>query len=338
MTAMGERAYTYAKACGMLGKSYVGPRIAQINNVSHLNELDRLLFPENPGNLPEKQLLVDLEHRIANRSARQIINLVSHFSKAPEVLSRLIRSYEYADLKAVLTALAAKDTHPPKNVDIESFQSIRFSLYPDLEAMVKNTEYEWVTQAISQDPMGLKMIDTQIRLDQRYYTFLWEALQREKKSQRLNFEKLLIEEIRLKNIIWALRLRVYYGFSAEDIKKSLVNITMGSLSLVEPALKTLDFSTDQRSDWRTWSEESLLNPEQSGQLWRLDPRYVQNAAAGRLYHLARTYFHRRPFTLDTTACFIKLKQFEEDLLTSVAEGLILGLPARDVISMLGVHP
>ena len=47
--------------------------------------------------------------------------------------------------------------------------------------------------------------------------------------------------------------------------------------------------------------------------------------------------HTKPAP-DAAACFIKLKQFEEDLLTSVAEGLGLGMSGRDVFSLLEVEP
>jgi len=38
--------------------------------------------------------------------------------------------------------------------------------------------------------------------------------------------------------------------------------------------------------------------------------------------------------LDSCFCFIKLKQFEEDLLTSYAEGLGMGMSGKDVLAML----
>ena len=65
----------------------------------------------------------------------------------------------------------------------------------------------------------------------------------------------------------------------------------------------------------------------------MEPRYVQNESAKYLYRLAQRLFHRRPFAVDTAACFIKIKQFEEDLLTSVAEGLGFGMTAQDVLAM-----
>jgi vacuolar-type H+-ATPase subunit C/Vma6 len=52
--------------------------------------------------------------------------------------------------------------------------------------------------------------------------------------------------------------------------------------------------------------------------------------------MARRFFHSRPDSLDAVFCFIKLKQFEEDILTSSAEGLGIGMTSADVFSILGV--
>jgi hypothetical protein len=43
-----------------------------------------------------------------------------------------------------------------------------------------------------------------------------------------------------------------------------------------------------------------------------------------------------PFSVNAEFCYIKLKQFEEDLLTSVAEGLGLGMGGNDVFNLLEV--
>jgi hypothetical protein len=45
---------------------------------------------------------------------------------------------------------------------------------------------------------------------------------------------------------------------------------------------------------------------------------------------------RSPFTLDTVCCFIKLKQFEKEILTSVAEAARLGLSGGDALAILGL--
>jgi vacuolar-type H+-ATPase subunit C/Vma6 len=121
---------------------------------------------------------------------------------------------------------------------------------------------------------------------------------------------------------------------AEEVKEHLVIIEKGKGNLAEDALVSLEFPLDTRDAWDKWRRRDLLNKAQSGDVWTADPRYFQNAASARLYRMARSYFRRRPVSMDTPACFIKLKQYEEDLLTSMAEGLALGIPGREILSLL----
>lgn len=334
MPGSGERAYVYAKACGIIGKSFIGKRIPRLYGLSRTADLERLLFPRSPSELPERELTTDLERRIGERGASQILRLLAAFDPVPSLLACLVRSYEYADVKGLLSAVAAGDALPPPSTPLGSFATVRFDRYPDLQAMLGGTEFEWLLEALSggkDDPVAL-----QTELDKRYYRALWASLEATPAADKVLIHPVLAEEISLKNLAWALRLKLYYGKSDEDIGGRLVDVAYKGRSLAADALDCLRRNPDQRSDWRGFKYESLLNPEQGGEYWRVDPRHVQNAAALRLYSLARKNFRRNPFSLDAAAFFIKLKQFEEDLLTSVAEGLALGMPVRDVVGRLEV--
>ena len=81
MTGLGERAYAYAKACGIIGKSFVGKRIHLLEKAGSLSELDRMVFPDSSQNLPEKELLFDLEKRISERAVNSIISLKARCSR-----------------------------------------------------------------------------------------------------------------------------------------------------------------------------------------------------------------------------------------------------------------
>jgi hypothetical protein len=109
-----------------------------------------------------------------------------------------------------------------------------------------------------------------------------------------------------------------------------------SASLVHEAVASLDYQLDDYSDWSSWRWKDFLNPPVEGRHWQADPRFFQNAASRYLYNLARHNFRFNPSSLDTIFCFIKLKQFEEDVLTSSAEGLGIGMSVKDTLSMLGV--
>jgi vacuolar-type H+-ATPase subunit C/Vma6 len=387
MPKIGERAYVYAKACDIIGKTFVGKRMAGLGAVSRLSELDRLIFPKTFRDLPEKDLLVDLERRIMERAADQIIRIVSSFSRPPDFVVRLLRSYEYNDLKSALVALAGNEPHMPGRTDLGRFGQVNFDAYPDLPAMIRDTEFEFLREEIrgrdfakAAETDGIRL---QTRLDIHYYTKLWEDMLNLPVRDRVESGKILEEEIALRNVVWALRLRMYYRMEAREVREHLVQIDMRKAghhyipprllrqrkmqpdptlmgtnfstfmtvqrqqrpklrvwqsrknrSLTEDAEAALELPLDQYEPWASWHRVSFLNKEDPGAHWKLDPRYFQNAASEYLYNMARVGFHHRPFTMDATVCFIKLKQFEEDLLTSIAEGLTLGLQSREVLNLL----
>jgi vacuolar-type H+-ATPase subunit C/Vma6 len=344
MPGAGERAYAYAKASGIIGKSFVGRRAADLSRVARLSELDRLVFPSSSRDLPEKELLSDLEGRIIKRAADSIIAVVNSFRKPPELLSLLIRSYEYADLKSALTAAAGGETVRPSFTDIGRFGTVAFSAWPDIPAMIRNTEFEFLLGKDGELDKENSGINLQTELDRRYYRALWKAMRRLPPGDRRVSEGILSEEISLRNAVWALRLRTYYQMKAEDVRSHLIDIAVPvkgrQVSLAADAFACLELPLDNRLAWTGWKRSGFLGFDSPGSdmgEWKADPRYFQNAAARYLYRLARRSFRTNPVSLDTVFCFIKIKQFEEDVLTASAEGLGLGMVSRDVFAMLGVE-
>jgi vacuolar-type H+-ATPase subunit C/Vma6 len=349
MPGAGERAYAYAKACGLVGKSFVGKRIPALGSAGRLAALDRLVFPQGGRELPERELLHDLEKRITGRAVSQIMSVVSSFSDPPEFLTLLVRSWEYGDLKSSLNALVSGETSFSGRTDIGGLGTVNFAAFPDLAAMLGGTEFEFLLDKDMNLVRGGDAVAAQTALDKHYYLSLWNALKKLPKKDRVSSEKILSEEISLRNAVWALRLRTYYGMSGEDAARHLMDIDprarggqgkdSGAVasSLAADARAILDLPLDTRSAWLNWKREKFLNPERPGESWRADPRYFQNASSGYLYRLALRSFRLKPFSLDVVFCFVRLKQFEEDLLTSVAEGLGLGMSSQDVFALLEVE-
>lgn len=332
MAARGEQAYAWAKASGILGASYLGPRIDGLTSLSRPADLDRLLFPDSPLQLPSRELSTALQRRIADRSASRAVVLVSSFSAPPPPLVRVLRAYEYSDLKSALAAAAGSEREAPSHVNLRGFGRVRWEAYPDLKRMTGRSEFSWIVPPA--DDQALLAVETE--LDKRYYASLWEEVQRLDRGSREGLENLIAEEISLKNVVWSLRLRTYYGIEGEDLDRRLLVLRRGSRSLAADARSCRAFALDRREDWLKWRRFPLLNREVPGAPWRVDPRAVQNAASRSLYAAARRVFRGYPFSIASIAAFIKLLQFEEDLLTSVAEGLSLGLSSREVLSALEV--
>jgi vacuolar-type H+-ATPase subunit C/Vma6 len=345
LPGMGERAYAYAKACGIIGKSFVGKRIRGLEKASRLSELDRMVFPADPRSLPEKELLRDLEKRIIARAVNSIISIAECFSKLPEFFILLIRGYEYADLYSAIISSGEKEKAAPAHTDLGHFQTVRFEAWPDVQKMIEGTTFDFLLDKNGVFDQERNSISLQSVLDRHYYNTLWKSLFSLPAGDRQAAEKILSDEISLKNSCWALRLRTYYGMNTDEVKLHLVDVPPGrkkslrqsSRTLADAAQRCLEFPLDNYPAWASWRWKGFLNSPSDSRQWQADPRYFQNAASRYLVHLAARYFHSNPSSLDSIFCFIKLKQFEEDVLTSCAEGLGIGMSARDIVSMLGIE-
>lgn len=326
----GERAFVYAKACGIIGKSFVGKRIRALSGLTRLSELDRLLFPDSGRELPERELLPDLEGRIIERSIHQILSVIGSFGKPPELLVLMLRSYEYADLKSVLSALSNKEPKP-RITDIGRFRTVNFDVYPSLKDMLKNTEFSFLIK--KED--SLNSDEMKAEIDRRYYMELYNALSRLSPTDRAGIGKIIDDEIRLRNISWVLRLRTYYQMNTDKIAEMLISIDRKK-DLTQDALDSFAFPLDNKTDWMQWKWAKFVNEESSSSFWSIDPRYFQNKVSRYLYKRAYACFHTNPFSLLPVFCFVRLKQFEEDLLTSTAEGFGFGLSSRETLGLLEV--
>jgi hypothetical protein len=336
----------YARACGIIGKSFVGKGIARLGGITRLSELDRLVFGAEARDLPERELLRDFEQRVLNRAAKQIVAIVGSFRAPPELLVLMARDFEYTDLKRAIAAAAIGEKQAPAVTGIDRFATIDFSAYPRFDKMLADTEFAFLLEDLKKLSGGSATV-IQNKLDRHYYTALWNSLFKLAPSDRSAIERILAAELSLRNASWALRLRSYYGMTAEQIREYLALLEAprgfaegrrkaARFNLADDALASLNMALDNHEEWARWRWAKFLNPAVPGEPWTADPRFFQNAAARHLYRLAWLSVHRRPFALDTAACFIKLKLFEEDLLVSVAEGISLGMASQETLDIMGV--
>ncbi|MCL1815441.1 MAG: V-type ATPase subunit [Treponema sp.] len=340
MITASERAYAYAKACGIIGKSFVGRRIAALHPIRRLSELDRLVFGSEAKDLPERELLFDMEQRLSHRSVTALFSILNSYKKAPELLKMLIRVYEYSDLEKVLALLIQKEKMAkPACTPLGSYGTVNFDAWPDAKAMLEGTEFEFLIEKFfnqnisADDEHNEDNINLETILDRHYYIKLWESLKELKKSDREAAERIISEEIALHNCTWVLRLRSYYFLEAEEVKQHLVIIDEHP-NLCRDALAALEFSLNTAGDWKKWRRVKFLNPPSHDGSWIADARYFQAAAAEYLYRLALRDFRIRPASMDAIYCFFKLKHFEEDLLISNTERLGMGMPSKSVLGVM----
>lgn len=335
--------YAYAKTCGIISKSNIGKRLCTLRGLKTLDELDARVFFKRYGQRPSGESLSDLVNRISARSSGRIKAIVSSFSKPPELFERMLSAYEYEDLKKRLQLISGGEKEAPSPRDIGRFKTVNFHAYPDIAKMIKGSRFESLLggdlKSIERGGADIKKIET--TLDDFYYRSVIKSLPEIKGEDRAIIERYLYDEISLRNCLWASRLRSYYKLSDSQIKEHLLDIDFDSgngkrFSSADDAVKSLDFPLDSRAAWNGWKRESFLNHEDANYHWTVDARHFQNAAFFYLYKKAIKGFYRSPLSIRAIFYFIKLERFEEDILTSVAEGLALGMSSDSVFELLEV--
>jgi vacuolar-type H+-ATPase subunit C/Vma6 len=283
-----ERAYVYAKASGMIAKSFVKDRVERLSGITSLETLEDMLF----GVVDTSEDIEGIEKRLERREREAIAKILKAFYSPPRLLCVLAESDRFAQPSGRVNSDAAPDA-------------------PD--------------------------IDEVARQNRAYYFLLWEELQKTPLSDRALIAAIITDEIRLKNAVWALRLRVYYEMDTERIKTFLIDIKpKKGRSLYAEAVQSLSLDIEEEAQWHSWQLWKYANRPVSGQYWKIAPRFFQNKASLHLYRLAQKSFHSRPFSLDSACCFIKLKQFEREILSSVAEAARLGFSGADALATLGL--
>jgi vacuolar-type H+-ATPase subunit C/Vma6 len=336
MDRSAANAYVYAKVCGMLSKSYVGERAAKLFSVKSLNELWGLLFAEEVPAVPETLLARQIEKKSEEKFISEYIKLVSCYSKPAKLLVNLLRSYDYENIKEIGAALCFKENKLPEVVDIGSFSEINYDEWPNIAKMTENSAFAWYNKI--PDIHEQQLNDT--KLDQQFVYEIFTAIKELPAEERNIALSLFKEEYILQNIVWVMRLRVYYGLEKEDILARLAYTTFNydvADEIASPAIKIVDYPVDSYSEWAEWEYKDLLNPNEEGVVWNLDPRWFEGEARKKVCRSAEKLLHRYPDSVGVLLCFFKMKSHELDCIRSIAEGLKMSVDAGQIMLAAGVN-
>lgn len=280
MDSSAASAYAYAKASGLLAKSFVGDRVYRLFSVKSMRELYMLLFAGDVPAVPEILLSKEIEVRAAENCVAQYKKLLSAFSRPSPILSEILKFYEYEN-----SAETNDDTD---------------------RAMIRS---------------------------------LWNDIQRLPSADRKNLEKLYRVEFSFKNILWVLRLKLYYHFSDEQILAHLVfcNPSDGRTDvLAGEAVSIIGKDVNSYDDWKDWKYARFLNPHEDGVMWEIDPCWIERSVKNELVRAYQHFFHRDPMSVTSLVAWFRIKQNELDCIRTITEGLRLEVGADAVFEAAGV--
>lgn len=167
---------------------------------------------------------------------------------------------------------------------------------------------------------------------------LWNALSTLTGSDRENLEQLYKMEISFKNILWVLRLKVYYHFSNEEIFEHLVfakDKKRKDDPLAREAVSILQWDVSSYDNWKNWKYAKFLNPHEEGTVWEADPCWIERSLKNYLAKAYIRFFHKDPLSITSLVSWFRIKQYELDCIRCVCEGLRLGVEKEKIVELSG---
>ena len=318
----------------MLASSFAGRRLNKLFEARSLHDLWTLVFGGEVPVVPEVMLAKLVEREAEKRFVADYITLLKMYLEPDGILIELLRFFDYDNLKEIGAELCFKTGVEPDIVDIGKYSMLNYAAGKDIEKLVKGSAVSWYRV-----PAPAEQADFDARLDRQYIDGLWAAVKALPHAEREPVERIIKQEIIFHNILWAIRLRVYFSFSKEEILPLLAYGGADGMSdgLAREAVKILDYPVDSYEAWAQWKHAALLNPHEEGVFWTIDPRWVQHAAKRLMYKTALSLFHRHPFTACVMVSFFKIKQYELDCVRTAAEALRLNAEQTAVREFAGIE-
>ena len=324
-------AFILAKIYGILAKSYIGENYKEILRVRKIGELFDLLFPGERKELPEYMLTAELENRIVVESIRSMTMVLDLLGNDEPILVHSLRKYEYQALKSVIRGLVNGEQAGSTVWDLGRFAGIDLIGSKDYRAAIESSPYSWITPKLSGTP--IVMIEN--ALDRDYYLKLQNIARGLPLKDRAGVMRLVSLEIVLNNVIWALRLRFFFGLDAEKAEELLVPGLMEAQK--RAIMQSFEIPPDSLDGWRRWKFSWLVEDQLGENFKSPDPIRAEQNATRRLYKRAHQLFHQAPFTLTPLVAFFKLKEYESSLLSTAAEALRLSVSEQEVLALIGVE-
>lgn len=335
MDRSGAAAYVYAKASGMLARSFVGERAQKLFSVRSLSDLWALLFSEEMPAVPEVLLAKKIESQAAQVFVNQYLKLVNTYSKPDRILLDLIHHYDYENLKVIGAALSSGEKKIPELNRIEPFNLIDYSAWSSVGKMTAGSELSWYDKIPSFSEQ--QQFDT--KLDIQFIKMIWNSALKLPALDREPVLKLLSRRYSMRNIIWVLRLKVYYKMSGEDIAGKLAFLDDSSGKndiLAGEALSILDRNVESWDDWASWKYSRFLNPHEDGSIWSVDPRWVEEASDREFYEMATRLFHVHPFSSIVLISWFFIKSRELDNIRTATESIRLNVDETQAMEAAGI--
>lgn len=330
MSSIYDFSYIYAKASGMLSKTYIGKKSRELAYISDPFQLHSLITDNKITSVPNELNAYKLELSARKRCIDRSLLIIKSLHEKDTVLHETLKIYDYLTIKNIL---ALKRMNEKIQIIELPYSHLKLTAFPDLNKMFLNTDYSWLLEQnanLEKSKENIQLLDSLI--DKKYYVDLWAASNKINPNKAQHIKKMIRLEALIQNITWALRLAFYYKYPKEKVLEQLIQLD--GVDIISDALRIFDFSFDELTKWKDWKYYHLIKSSLKNDAHTINPKLVEHEAMRFLYKEVRKTFHKDPFSLTTAYCFLRLQRFEADQFKTAIEGIYLHLSESQIESYL----
>ena len=304
--------YAFAKASGLLSRSFFGSGRNSFISTDEARSLYRLVFGVAAAESSDATLVLEAQRRLGGRFRSSVNGLLPLPRAAGNGAEIGLMRLEAEAVKETLRSWVRKEPLP---ADLHFGTSgVKPGNYPDLAAMFKGSRYAWVPAAAA--GWGFEQ---ELRADRETFRSMW-SLAAGKGGEGLR--NLIALETRCANAVWAVRLRKYFSLSPAEIGPLLMDLPGAGVKA--EALAAADFRPDERARWAAWRFARFVNEDAPGGAWAIDPVTVERRAGAYLLRRFRAAFHLGGGNPASLYAFVRLMRGESSLVGSIFEAARLG--------------
>ena len=271
---------------------------------------------------PPRTLTVELEARIVRAGIDSMKYVLETLGEPVEILVHLLRKLEYQSVKRLIRGMAHGKTESVRMLGPRAVRGnparrpARTS-----EKAIAASPYAWVLPHVKTKPPAL----VENMLDTEYYSRLLALARALPAGDRTGILRLVRHEVTLANVIWALRLRFFFGYTWESARVLMIpGLADSSRRAVSRAF---EIPPDSIEEWRKWPFAWLIEDQFSESFQAPDPVRAARRADLRLYTRAHQLFHQSPFTLAPAFCLVQAEGIRGEPL-EVSRGGALAFDSR----------
>jgi vacuolar-type H+-ATPase subunit C/Vma6 len=325
MSHVSKYAFIHAKMHGLVAKSWFDERLKFLLKITSLIDLSKTLFPGSESGAGEKELISDVQRKFENSVIETLARLLSFFPSPPALLVHALREYDYRNL---LTLLREKFSGLE---DIRLWDIGKYAILPrgaaaDFPRSLRATPFEKYIELMDTTPLS----ELEFQIGRQYYEELIACVRSLPAEERKLISPLVETEIRLQNLLWALRLKFYFRMDFDAAQKFL--FPLGFPGLLNQVRLVFELPPDDPKEWTRLRFGDIFSAERDGVI---DPEAIEGKANQYLYKKTRRFFYTNPFTLASMYAFFRIKKYEARLVTSVSEGIRMGINPQEMAEALG---